>query len=420
MRQTNVLKQPTHSPPAVIFNPNQTTTLPAPFYYNLFYFNPVLVLNTYVLLKKNIHMHQDLPYQIALTMINGVGDLLARNLISYCGGAKAVFTEKKSLLVKIPSVGEFTASQIASFNDFDIVEKEIKLIEKHNIQPLFYLDEAYPFRLKNHEDSPILLYYKGNADLNHSKIISIVGTRRATPYGRLFTEQLCEALSPYNVLVVSGLASGTDTNAHKYSLKNGLSTVGVLGHGFQFIFPSDNRKLSNDMLQKGGLLTEYLFSTPGVKENFPQRNRIVAGMSDAVIVVESGAKGGSLITAEIANSYNKDVYALPGKYTDMWSSGCNALIQQHKAAIIDTIDELIKSLGYLDQSKQKRSKQLSLLQNLSDPEQKVVTFLSNGEKGIDDLHFGTQINVSQLALILLDLELKGLINSLPGKKYVLN
>ncbi|MES2617211.1 MAG: DNA-processing protein DprA [Bacteroidota bacterium] len=365
-------------------------------------------------------MHQDLPYQIALTMINGVGDLLARNLISYCGGAKAVFTEKKRILVKIPSVGEFTAAQIAAFDDFDLVDKEIKLIEKHGITPLFYLDEAYPFRLKNHEDSPILLYYKGNTDLNQSKIISIVGTRKATPYGRLFTEQLCEALSPYNVLVVSGLASGTDTNAHKYSLKNGMPTVGVLGHGFQFIFPSDNRKLSNEMIQHGGLLTEYRFSTPGVKENFPQRNRIVAGMCDALIVVESGAKGGSLITAEIANGYNKDVYALPGKYTDMWSSGCNTLIQQNKAAIIDTIDELIKSLGYLDQPKQKRSEQLPLLQNLSDPEQKVVTYLSNGEKGIDDLHFGTQINVSHLALILLDLELKGLINSLPGKKYVLN
>lgn len=365
-------------------------------------------------------LHKELPYRIALTMINGVGDLLARNLISYCGSAEAVFTEKKRFLLKIPNIGEQTAASIAAFQDFDEAEKEIRLIEKHNIKPLFYLDNEYPARLKNHEDSPILLYYKGKADLNHQRMISVVGTRKATPYGRNFTEQLCEALGRHGVSIVSGLASGTDTNAHKYSLKYKLPTIGVLGHGLHSIFPADNRRMAFEMLEQGGLLTEYRYAAPGVKENFPQRNRIVAALCDALIVVESGNRGGSLITAEIANNYNKDVYALPGRYSDPWSQGCNSLIQQHKAAIIDNIDELIKSLGYLDTSKSKQARQMPLLHALSIPEQKVVDYLSTGEKGIDDLHYGTMLQVSQLALILLDLELKGIINSMPGKKYALN
>ena len=264
------------------------------------------------------------------------------------------------------------------------------------------------------------MYYRGNADLNHPRILSIVGTRKATLYGKHFTEQLCESLKTHDTLVVSGLATGTDTNAHKFSLKNELKTLGVLGHGMQTIFPSDNRKLAIEMLSNGGLLTEFRFSAPGVKENFPKRNRIVAGMCDALIVVESGTKGGSLITAEIANSYNKDVYALPGKISDTWSQGCNRLIQQNKAAIIDNIDELLKSLGYMDAQTKSKPAQIPLLKNLSELEWKVVNYLKEGEKGIDDLHFETQINVSQLALILLDLEFSGIINSLPGKKYAMN
>jgi DNA processing protein len=363
-------------------------------------------------------MSPELPYQMALTMVQGVGNLVAKNLISYCGGAEAVFKEKKNFLKKIPNIGEYTASNISRFNGFDEIHKEIKRIEKHKVQTLFYLDKNYPYRLKNHEDSPILLYYRGTANLNHDRIISIVGTRKATVYGKQFTEQLCEALKPHDVLICSGLAAGTDTNAHKYSLKNGLPTVGVLGHGLQTIFPSDNRKLAIDMLAHGGLLTEYRFSAPGVKENFPQRNRIVAGMCDALVVVESGEKGGSLITAEIANGYNKDVYALPGKITDTWSQGCNYLIHQNKAAIIGSVEDLIKTLGF-EKTQKPRAAQLSLLQQLSENELKVVNYLRGGEKGIDDLRYETQINVSQLALILLDLEFNGIINSLPGKKYAM-
>jgi len=362
-------------------------------------------------------MHSELIYQIALTKISGVGDISAKNLISYCGSAEEVFKVKKTFLEKIPGIGKITAESIKHFNNFNVIEKEIKILEKHKITPLYYLNEAYPFRLKNCEDSPIMLYYKGNSNLNQQRIISIVGTRNATVYGKQFTEQLCEALSPYNVLIISGLASGTDTNAHKFCLKNSVETVGVLAHGLHTIYPAANRNLAIEMLGKGGLLTEFAYDTPGMKENFPKRNRIVAGMSDALIIIESGKKGGSLISAEIANSYNKDVYALPGRYTDTWSIGCNNLIQQNKAAIIDSIDQLIFNLGYNDTKKINKDSQLKLLENLSESELVVTNILKNGEKGIDDLHFETKINISQLAFILLDLEFKNIVYSLPGKMY---
>ncbi len=362
-------------------------------------------------------MTENLLYQIALTKIEGVGDIIAKNLISYCGGAKEVFKVKKSFLEKIPNIGAATANHIVKFNDFTAIEKEITTLQKHQIKPLFYLDEAYPFRLKNADDSPILLYYKGNANLNQQRIIAIVGTRNATLYGKQFTEQLCEALAPYNVLIVSGLAAGTDTNAHKFALKNNCETIGVLAHGLQTIYPAANRNLAIEMLNKGGLLTEFAYNTPGVKENFPKRNRIVAGLADATIIIESGAKGGSLITAEIANSYNRDVHALPGRINDNWSIGCNALIQQHKAAIIDSIEQLIITLGYTDTKKTKATNQLLLLDNLSESETLVINLLKQSEKAIDQLHFDTKIPMGQLALVLLDLEFKNLVYTLPGKVY---
>lgn len=364
-------------------------------------------------------MSEELPYQISLTRIDGVGDVAAKNLVSYCGGAEAVFKEKRALLEKIPLIGAKTAKNISKFDDFETVNKEIEVLNKHKIEALFYLDSKYPFRLKNYEDSPIMLYFKGNANLNHKRIISIVGTRNATAYGKAFTEQLCEALKPYEVLVVSGLAQGTDTNAHKYALKNQLQTVGVLAHGLHTIFPSGNRNLAVDMLSNGGLLTEYAYNTPGMKENFPKRNRIVAGICDALIVVESGIKGGSLITAEIANSYNKDVYCLPGRMSDTWSKGCNKLILDSKAGIIESIDSLLFTLGFLDNKKEKKQAQLSLYNDLTEIEKSILDYIKTGEKSIDDLYFETKISMSKLALILLDLEFKNLVLSLPGKKYAI-
>jgi DNA processing protein len=352
-------------------------------------------------------------------MIDGVGHHLAKNLISFCGSAKQVFHEKKDALVKIPGIGPYTAAHIRNFNRFPDIEKEIAKLEKHKIQPIYYLDPAYPYRLKNCDDGPVMLYYKGTADLNARRMISIVGTRRSTPYGRQFTEELVEALRGYDVTILSGLALGIDTYAHKAAVKNSIPTVGVLGHGFHTIYPASNRALAIDMLKNGGLLTEFMFDMPGNKENFPQRNRIVAGMSDAVVVTESSIKGGSLITADLGNQYNRDVYALPGKLTDAASMGCNQLIHDHKAALIDSIEGLIHDLGYDLRQEKKKNNQLPLLVNLTENEQKVYGFLKEGPQAIDNIHYHTQLSMSILSLVLLDLEFKGLISSLPGKTYAL-
>jgi len=352
-------------------------------------------------------------------MVDGIGNNLAKNLISYCGSAKAVFKENKHVLQKIPGIGSLTAEKVSNFKAFDVVENEIEKLEKHKIKPIYYLDKAYPYRLRNCDDGPVMMYYKGNADLNENRMISIVGTRKSTLYGKQFTDELMEALKPFDVTVLSGLALGIDTYAHKNAVKHQVKTIGVLGHGFHTIYPASNRELAIEMMKNGGLLTEYLFDMPGNKENFPQRNRIVAGMSDAIIVVESSIKGGSLITADLGNQYNRDVYALPGKLTDQSSLGCNQLIHDHKAAIINNVQGLIRDLGYDIQKKENTEKQLSLLEPLTEQEQKVYDYLKTGEKGIDDLHYHTNINVSHLALILLDLEFRHVIKPLPGKTYTL-
>ena len=363
--------------------------------------------------------NDELIYQISLTQIPGVGEYLAKLLVSYCGSAKGVFTEKKSFLLKIPEIGDFTAHSISKFKHFDFAVQEIELLKANQITPIFYLDEKFPAKLKVYDDSPILMYYKGNANLNHQRIISIVGTRKSTAYGKQFTDDLISELAKYDVMVISGLAFGTDTNAHKACVKNNVTTVGVLGHGFHTLFPSSNKKLSEEMILNGGLLTEYNFSMPGNKENFPKRNRIVAGMSDAIIVVESAIKGGSLITADIANSYDKDIYALPGRINDPYSLGCNKLLYDHKASIIDSIPGLIFSLGYQKNKPNKQSQQMQMDLHLSADEKLVYNELSKGEQTIDDLFFYTKISVSKLALVLLDLEFKNLVKSLPGKKYAL-
>lgn len=360
----------------------------------------------------------ELIYQLSLTKVPGIGNNLSKVLISYCGSAKKVFFEKKHALLKIPGIGENTANNIVKFKDFSPAETELEFIKKHKIKPIFFLDKEYPYRLKNYEDSPLVLFYLGNADLNKQRVLSVVGTRKSTIYGKQFTEQLIEALVPYDVLIVSGLASGTDTNAHKSALKNNLQTVGVVGHGFHTIFPADNRQLAKEMLKNGALLTEYWYKEVGNKENFPMRNRIVAAMSDALIVVESAEKGGSLITAEWANNYNIDVFSLPGRINDTYSKGCNQLIRENKSAIIDSIPELINTLGY-ELKSTKKQKQLELLPDLNENEFKVYELLKRGEMPIDQLHYHSKLSMSQLALILLDFEFKGLINSLPGKTYSL-
>ena len=362
----------------------------------------------------------DLLYQIALTQIEGVGDINAKKLFAYCGSAEAIFKEKKPHLLKIPGIGEYLAKSINKFRDFARSEKEIKFIEKNNIQALFYSDTAYPTRLKHCEDSPILIYYKGNVDLNAQKVVSIVGTRMATEYGKEFCENLVAELAIHKLLVVSGLAYGIDFCAHKAAVKHNLPTVGVLAHGLDKLYPALHENLADKMLENGGLLSDFMSETIPDKQNFPKRNRIVAGISDATIVIEAGIKGGALITANIANSYSRDVFAVPGKINDTYSIGCNKLIKTNKAALLESVKDIEYIMGWELQANKKR-KQPQLFVELNAEEKKITEILEQrGKLDIDTISIETKLPTGKLAGILLNLEFSGVLNSLPGKVYELN
>jgi DNA processing protein len=359
-----------------------------------------------------------LIYKLALTLIPGVGSVNGKSLVAYCGGVKAVFMEKKRALLKIPGIGEQTINAIANHNVFGRAEEELSFIEKNKIVPLFYLDKEYPIRLKHCHDSPLMLYYKGTSDLNAPKVIAMVGTRKATEYGRDICRKIIEGLVEQNVLIVSGLAYGIDTWSHKAALDNKLDTVGVLGHGLDRIYPFANRALAEKMTGSGGLLCEYMSNTMPDRENFPMRNRIIAGISDAVIVVEAGASGGALITAEIANSYNRDVFAVPGRLGDPHSEGCNKLIKINKAALIQSAKDISYLLNWNDEKDQKKVVQRQLFLDLSPDEELIVnTLREKGDMEIDTLLLETLLMPAKAASVLLNLEFEGVIRCLPGKVY---
>ena len=325
-------------------------------------------------------------------------------------------------MLKIPGVGDFVAAQIKEEEALKRAEKEIAFIRKNGIKPLFFASKEYPERLKHCMDSPVLLYTKGRANLNPEKVISVVGTRNATDYGKSVCERIIEGLKDLDVFIVSGLAYGIDITAHKAALKNGLKTAAVLAHGLDKIYPSLHRKTADEMLENGALLTEFISGTQPDRENFPQRNRIIAGMADATIVVEAGKKGGALITAELANSYNRDVFAVPGNVGEKHSEGCNWLISRNKAALITCAEELIYMMGWEPVEKTgKKPVQKQLFVELT-PEQKTLVDLlnENGQMGIDTICLKTAMSMSKAAAILLDLEFSGIVAVLPGKVYRLN
>ncbi|WP_316739249.1 DNA-processing protein DprA [Pedobacter aquatilis] len=359
-------------------------------------------------------------HKIALTFIKSIGPVNAKNLLAYCGSAEAVFLASRKQLLQIPGIGEKTVEAILKTDALERAQEELNFIEKHGIEVLFFSDENYPKRLKNCADGPILLYFKGKADLNHPRIISIVGTRNATDYGKALCKQLCEVLSAYDVLIVSGLAYGIDVAAHKECIANNISTVGVLGHGLDRLYPQVHKPVTQKMVLNGGLLSEFPTKTDPDRQNFPQRNRIIAGIADATIVIEASIKGGALITAEIANSYNKDVYAFPGRTTDVYSEGCNFLIKTNRAGLINNANDLIYYLGWDDEVRKKKIETQTTLQlNLTANEQKIVDVLKDNQLTIDELSITAGIQQSKLAIILLTLEMQGAIISLPGKIYKL-
>ena len=363
-----------------------------------------------------------LQYRIAISLIPGIGSINAKKLIAYIGSVEGVFKEKKTSLLKIPGVGEVLANEIINSNVLSKAQEEVEFLSKYKIKTYFYLDDDYPGRLKHCEDCPILLYSKGSADFNNQKVVSIVGTRNATEYGKLFTEKLLAKMaeSRHNPLIVSGLAFGIDICAHKAAMRNNLDTIAVLAHGLKSVYPSVHTKYAKEIVQHGALLTEFTSDIKADRSFFVRRNRIVAGLADATIVVESGEKGGALITADLANSYNRDVFAVPGRIDDVMSKGCNKLIKTNKALLLENIDDLEYIMGWEKQEGKPKNIQRELFVNVTDDEKLILDILSkNGELPIDSICFEVEMPVSKVSPLLLNLEFAGLIKGLPGKVYKL-
>jgi DNA processing protein len=363
-----------------------------------------------------------LPYQIGLTLIEGIGDVNAKSLLAYCGSAAEVFKQKEAQLLKIPGIGSIWAKSIVNSKDvLKRAEEEIKFIEKYNIEPIFFTDENYPTRLKYCSDSPVLLYYKGTADLNREKIIAVVGTRKPSEYGKEKTQEFVAELKGTGAIIISGLAYGVDVLAHKTALENGLDTVGVVAHGLDRIYPQLHDKVAKRMVGQGGILTDFMSGTNPDAVNFPKRNRIVAGLCDALVVIESKRGGGSLITATIANSYNKDVFAFPGRAGDVLAEGCNGLIKQNRAVLIENAADLLYAMQWQEiEKKPKASKQIPLLINLSDDEKRIMDVFSvKASLHIDEICQTTEFTISKISALLLQLEFSNIINSRPGKMYEL-
>lgn len=353
-----------------------------------------------------------------MTLLPGVGDIVGKKFVSYCGSAEAIFKETRKSLEKISGMREATVEAVCKAKEYlNRADEEIKFMEEHDIRPLFYLDSDYPRRLLQCEDSPLMLYYKGKANLNASRIVAIVGTRNITEYGKANCQQLVEDLVDDNVLIISGLAYGVDTAAHKASLKNGIPTVGITGCGMQQVYPAVNKKLASDMVEQGGgILTECMSGTLPDRENFPRRNRIIAGMADAVVVVESAMKGGSLITADLGNAYNRDVFAYPGRVMDLFSQGCNYLIRTNRAHLIEGVQNLRYVMGW--NVEKKIEKQTALFREYTEEEKLVMdSFGQNAVVALDDMIVNTGLPTTKLAAILLSLEFDGVLMALPGKRY---
>jgi len=364
-------------------------------------------------------------YQVALSMLPLVGGALAKQLINYCGSAEAVFRSPVRHLQRIPGIGEKIINGIRNASGvLDRAEEEIERCRKQGIAILAYSDQQYPERLRQIYDAPVVLYYQGDVDLNHYRMISIVGTRQATAYGREVVNLLLEELRVYQPVVVSGLAYGIDISAHRAALRLGLPTIGVMGSGMDIIYPAVHRKEAETMKTEGGLLTENPLGTKPDARKFPARNRIIAALCDATIVIEAAEKGGALITANLANDYDREVFAVPGNWGQPYSQGCNKLIREHKAHILSRSQDVVEMLNW-DQDTNTVSKKEAVSPKITveiDTEEKtVVDALNEKNEAVlfDVLSWHTQMPVNKLASVLLSLEFKGIVKSLPGKKYQL-
>ena len=368
-------------------------------------------------------------HELALTLLPGIGPQLTRQLMSYGGAAKNVLMMPPGKLRRIPGVGAATVAILtgkAREVAFRKAEADLKKAEKDGVEIIFYTSKRFPSRLKQIADAPAILYYQGTADLNAPKVVALVGTRQATDYGREQTERIIKGLLPHRPLVVSGLAYGIDIMAHRAALQEGLETVGVMATGLDIIYPAAHRKTAEKMREQGGLLTEFPFGTPPDRYNFPARNRIIAGLSDGTVVVEAAIKGGALITAELALSYDRDVLAVPGNLSSAASAGCNALIRDNKAALYAEpldLEQLLNWDAALHQSGKFKPVPSYSADDFTIEEFTLITVLAAAigrEEQMDELAWKAQLAIHTVASLLLGLEFRGVVRALPGKKFILN
>lgn len=364
-------------------------------------------------------VNDELICTIALTRIPKVGPAVAKNLIAYCGSAAEVFKTTTSRLKNIPGIGISLANEINNAGVLEESAREVDVLQKRGIQAYAYHDARFPHRLAQQPGSPLVIYVKGNMNLNHHRMVGIVGTRQPTDYGKVVCDQMVESLVPYDVVIVSGLAYGIDATAHRKAVQLGIPTIGILGHGLDKVYPAIHTPLVRQMTENGGILTEFSIGTKPDKEHFPMRNRIIAGISDAVIVIESKTKGGSIITAEFANDFNKDVFAVPGQITEEKAQGCHDLIKNNKAHLAENGRDVANIMRW-DALDERKIIQPQLFPETTESEEELLSLLKNQSPlSIDMITYRLQNTPSVTASILLSLEFKGLIRALPGKHYAL-
>ena len=359
----------------------------------------------------------ELLHLLALLKVEGVGDIVAKKLINHCGSAENIFQLKASKLTSIDGIGQNLIKNLKDKSVFVKAKAELHYIQKNEINVCFYQDDNYPERLKHCVDGPVLLFYSGTINWNTRKIISIVGTRQITSYGAEFCKKLIEDLAPLNPIIVSGFAYGVDIVAHQAAIDNNLQTIGILAHGLNQIYPKSHKRYISKMEQNGGFMTEFWSSSNPEKENFVKRNRIVAGIAEATIVIESAEKGGSLITANLANDYNRDVFAVPGRTSDKLSQGCNNLIKTQRAHLLTSAADVLYILNWELENKSKVI-QKQLFISLDDDEQKIYDYLQqNGKQLLDVIAIVCDFPIFKTASILLNMELKSVVRPLPGKLF---
>ena len=368
-------------------------------------------------------MHTDTVLcQIALTRIPQVGLVTARNLVAWCGGPEGIFSAKKAELLKIPGVGPGIVEAITSAETLHAAEQELRFMEQNGIESLFFTDATFPSRLKQRRDAPVMLFFKGSDHslLDAPRMVAIVGTRQMSDYGRAMTEALVDGLAAHQVVIVSGLAYGIDITAHRRATAMGVPNIGVLGHGLGSIYPAAHKNVAMRMIENGGLLTEYLHRDGPDREHFPMRNRIISGLCDALVVVETANSGGSMISAEFALKHQLEVFAVPGRANDAKSAGCNLLIKSHRARLLESAQDLIEVMGWATDGGTPRAIQGKLFADLSEHETAVFESIkAQPNIGIDALCERLALDTGVLAAIILQLEFKGMLKTHPGKTYTI-